>query len=142
MRSLKDRLRHTLLFEAIALTLLALVGSRLTGHAPQDLGVLGLMMSVIAMLWNLAFNWAFDHWHMRTRGLAPRTVALRVVHALLFEAGLLLVGLFLVAWWLSLSYYDAFLLDIGMSAFFLVYAFVFNWAYDTLFPPRGRERTA
>ena len=142
MRSLKDRLRHTLLFEAIALTILALFGSRLTGHSPQDLGVLGLMMSVIAMSWNLVFNWLFDQWDMRTRNMAPRTLGLRVLHAVLFEAGLLIVGLFLVAWWLSLSYLDAFLLDIGLSAFFLVYAFAFNWAYDTVFPPRGMQRGA
>ena len=33
-----------------------------------------------------------------------------------------------------MPYIDAFLLDISLSAFFLVYAFGYNWAYDVVFP--------
>ena len=31
-------------------------------------------------------------------------------------------------------------MDIAISGFFLVYAFVFNWAYDVVFPMPVRER--
>lgn len=134
MRTLKDRIRHTVMFEGIALTLLAVFGAWITGHAPTELGVLGLMMSLIAMSWNLVYNWMFDQWDNRVRDMAPRGVGLRIVHALLFEGGLLIVGLFVIAWWLSMTYWDAFMLDIGLSVFFLAYAFVFNWAYDVVFP--------
>ena len=35
---------------------------------------------------------------------------------------------------LDVGYVEAFLLDLGISIFFLIYAFVFNWAYDVIFP--------
>ena len=87
------------------------------------------------MAWNLLFNWLFDLWDRKYRGMAKRGFAVRAVHACLFELGLLIAGLFLIVWWLEVGYLEAFLIDISSSAFFLVYAFVYNWAYDQVFPP-------
>ena len=134
MRSFPDRLRHTLIFEAIALFLVAVPGGWLLDRPMEIMGALSLMFSVLAMSWNLAFNWMFDLWDRKHRGMARRGVGIRIVHAVLFEAGLVTAGLFLIAWWLDMSYMDAFLLDISLSAFFLVYAFCYNWAYDMVFP--------
>ncbi len=137
MRTLKDRLRHTLLFEAIALSIVATVGAWITGHSMATFGSLGVAFSLLAMAWNFVFNWLFDLWDKRYRNMAPRGPGLRVMHAVLFEAFLLVVGIFVTAWWLDISYFDALILDIGLSAFFLIYAYVFNWAYDLLFPQPG-----
>ena len=126
MRSFPDRLRHTLIFEAIALFLVAVPGGYILDRPMEIMGALSLMFSVLAMGWNLAFNWGFDLWDRKY---------IRIVHAVLFEAGLVTAGLFLIAWWLDMTYIDAFLLDISLSAFFLVYAFGYNWAYDVVFPP-------
>ncbi len=115
------------------------LGSWATGHSTSEIGVLGVMMSVLAMTWNFIFNYLFDQWDLKNRNMAPRGALIRVAHALLFEAGLLFFGLFIAAWWLALSYWDAFLLDVSISAFFLVYAYVFNWSYDLVFPvPRPK----
>ena len=135
MRSLADRIRHTILFEVIAITLFALVGGWIFGLPVEVTGALGLMFSALAMAWNLLFNWLFDLWDRKYRGMAKRGFAVRAVHACLFELGLLIAGLFLIVWWLEVGYLEAFLIDISSSAFFLVYAFVYNWAYDQLFPP-------
>lgn len=134
MRTLPDRLRHTLIFEAIALFLVAVPGGWLLDRPMEIMGALSLMFSVLAMSWNLAFNWMFDLWDRKYRAMAKRGFRIRVVHAVLFEAGLVIAGLFLIAWWLDMTYWDAFLLDISLSAFFLVYAFCYNWAYDMVFP--------
>jgi len=134
MRTLPDRIRHTLMFEGIALGVVAFGGAWITGQPVAKIGALGIMFSVLAMAWNLAFNWMFDLWDRRYRNMAKRTVGLRIAHAVLFEIVLLTVGIFLVAWWLQIGYLEAFLLDLGMSAFFLVYAFCFNWTYDVIFP--------
>lgn len=134
MRTLSDRLRHTLLFEGIALGIVMTAGSALTGHSAEDFGILGVMFSIIALVWNFAFNWLFDRWDLAYRDMAPRGPGLRAVHAILFEAVMLTVGLFLTAWWLDVGYVEAFLLDLGISIFFLIYAFLFNWAYDVIFP--------
>jgi uncharacterized membrane protein len=138
VRTLRDRLRHTLIFEAIALFLVAIPGGLILDRPIELMGALSLMFSVLAMAWNLVFNWGFDLWDRRYRAMAKRGFGIRAVHAVLFEAGLLFAGLFLIAWWLGMSYRDAFLLDISLSAFFVVYAFAYNWGYDLVFPvPRG-----
>lgn len=138
MRTFRDRLRHTLIFEAIALFLVAIPGGLILDRPIELMGALSLMFSVLAMAWNLVFNWGFDLWDRRYRAMAKRGFGIRAVHAVLFEAGLLFAGLFLIAWWLGMSYRDAFLLDISLSAFFVVYAFAYNWGYDLVFPvPRG-----
>ena len=138
MRTFRDRLRHTLIFEAIALFLVAIPGGLILDRPIELMGALSLMFSVLAMAWNLVFNWGFDLWDRRYRAMAKRGFGIRAVHAVLFEAGLLFAGLFLIAWWLGMSYRDALLLDISLSAFFVVYAFAYNWGYDLVFPvPRG-----
>lgn len=134
MRTFKDRLRHSVMFEMIALVLIMTVGSWVTGHGIAALGIFSLMVSLIAMVWNFVFNWLFDQWDHKYRGMAPRGPLIRAVHAILFEAFILVVGLFLASWWLAISYTEAFFLDIGFSAFFLVYAYAFNWGYDVIFP--------
>ncbi|MBE1283913.1 MAG: PACE efflux transporter [Rhodobacteraceae bacterium] len=140
MRTLKDRIRHTLLFEGIALGIVAVGGSWITGHSLEAIGLLSIMFSLLAMSWNFVFNWLFDQWDMKYRNMAPRGPGIRVVHAILFEAVLLTVGIFLTAWWLSIGYVETFLLDLGFSAFFLVYAYIYNWGYDVIFPvPRPTE---
>lgn len=134
MRSLADRLRHTLMFEFIALFLVIVVGSYITGEKPEKIGVLSLMFSLLAMSWNFVFNWIFDLWDRKYRNCAPRGVLLRCVHALLFEGFIFICGIFLVAWWLDKTLMQAFWLDAGLSVFFLCYAFVYNWVYDLVFP--------
>ena len=134
MRTLKDRIRHTLMFEGIALVLVATGGAWLTGHSAVELSSLGVLFSLLAMVWNSVYNLLFDLWDRKYRNMAPRGLWLRIVHATLFEAFLVTVGIFLTSWWLSISYLEAFILDLGFSAFFLVYAFVYNWVYDVVFP--------
>ena len=136
MRSWPDRLRHTLFFEATAVVLVAVFGGLILGRPMESMGALGLMFSALAMVWNLIFNYLFDLWDRRYRGMARRGVTIRAVHAALFELGLLIAGIFLIAWWLDMNYLNAFLLDISMSAFFVVYTFSYNWAYDVIFPVR------
>ncbi|MGO4611387.1 chlorhexidine efflux transporter [Variovorax sp. 2RAF20] len=38
----------------------------------------------------------------------------------------------LIAWWLKISLWQAFLLDIGVLLFFLPYTYVYHWGYDVV----------
>ncbi|MBL4693279.1 MAG: PACE efflux transporter [Magnetovibrio sp.] len=134
MRTLRDRIRHTLLFEVIALGVGVVGGSWILGRPVEIIGALSLMFSGLAMGWNMLFNWLFDLWDQKYRGSAKRGFVIRAAHASLFELGMVIPGIFLVAWWLSISYWQAFIIDIGFSALFLFYAYGFNWAYDHVFP--------
>ncbi|MGO4331970.1 PACE efflux transporter [Cupriavidus sp. 2TAF22] len=134
MRTTKDRIRHTIGFEVIGLFIFAPLASLVFGFALHQMGVIAVVASVIAAGWNYLYNLLFDKAMLRFTGQLRKPVAVRVLHAILFEAGLLVVFLPLVSWYLDMSLFDAFVMDIAVAAFYVVYAFIYNWAYDTVFP--------
>lgn len=134
MRSTRDRIRHTICFELFGLALATPLGTILFDHSAADIGAIALGSSLIATAWNFIYNLGFDTVMVRLRGTSRKTVPLRIVHALLFEGGLLVVLLPLIALYLGISLWEALQLDIAFAIFYLLYAFVFNWAYDLIFP--------
>ena len=112
----------------IAIAICAPLGAWLLGYSLAHIGFLTLMISLLAMSWNMVFNTLFDRAQRRIG--FKRTLMARGVHALMFEVGLLLAVVPLAAWWLTIGLWDAFVLDIGIALFFLPYTFVFNWTYD------------
>ena len=136
MRSAFDRLRHAISFEIIALILVIPAGAILFNVPLHDFGVVGIVSATLATLWNLGYNVLFDLALQRLTGTTLKSRIVRVLHALAFEAGLLMVLLPFIAWYLGISLWDAFVLDIALAAFYLVYSYVFNLIYDTLFPLR------
>jgi len=96
--------------------------------------VVGIVSATIATGWNYLYNLGFDHLMQKFRGSTQKTVPLRVAHAALFELGLLIVLLPFISWYLGISLWQALAMDIAFALFYLVYAFVFNWAYDHIFP--------
>jgi uncharacterized membrane protein len=129
-KTVRERFLQALLFELIAVTLCATLGAWLLGYSLVHMGALTIMISVVAMVWNMVFNSLFDR-AQRRLGFHRGWVA-RAVQAGLFEIGLLLAVVPLAAWWLNLTLWDAFVLDIGIALFFLPYTFVYNWAYDAV----------
>ena len=134
MRTGADRLRHTLGFEGLGLMISIPLFSLLTGQPVDHLGPLAIGLSLLATGWNYLYNLLVDHWMLRQLGRLEKRLIERVLHALLFELGLLLVVLPLTALWLGISLWQALWLDIGFSLFFVLYAFGYNLAYDRLFP--------
>ncbi len=134
MRTTRDRIRHAVWFEIIGLAIVTPLGALAFDMSLLAIGIVGLGCSVIATLWNYLYNLGFDHAMRWLRGSVEKTIAIRVGHALLFEAGLLLILMPLIAWHLEISLWQAFLMDIAFAAFYVVYAFVYNWAYDRIFP--------
>ncbi|WP_028880023.1 PACE efflux transporter [Terasakiella pusilla] len=134
MRTLSDRIRHTMMFEIMAILLTTFLGGWITGLEMAEIGMLGVFFSLIAMTWNLIFNYLFDLWNNKYRDAQAKTVILRVIHASIFEGVLFVIGIFLTMWWLEVGLWYAIILDAGLSLFFLVYAFLFNWGYDIVFP--------
>ena len=134
MRTTKDRIRHTLGFELIGLIIFIPLASWFFAFELHLMGIMVVVASVIATLWNFIYNLSFDHMLLKIFGNTRKTVTIRVYHALLFEAGLILLLLPAIVWYLGISYWEAFTMDIGMAAFYLVYAFIYNLCYDKVFP--------
>lgn len=127
-KSIKERFFHALGFEVLAIAICAPLGAWLLGYSLGHMGVLTLMISLIAMTWNMVFNALFDRAQRRIG--FERKVLARLLHSLLFEVGLILAVVPLAAWWLNIGLWEAFVLDIGIALFFLPYSFAFNWTYD------------
>lgn len=134
VRTPKDRLRHALSFEIIALFIVTPLGAWLFARPLDEIGIVAVVSATIATGWNYLYNLLFDHALLLIAGHVTKSIAMRVFHAVLFEGGLLIVLLPFIAWYLRISLLEAFAMDISFAAFYLVYAFVFNWAYDLVFP--------
>lgn len=131
-KSLLERVSQALLFETLAIAICAPTLAWLMNKPLLSLGILTLMFASIAMLWNVIFNALFDR--VQDSWGFERSLKVRVVHACLFELGLIVVLVPVAAWWLSIGLLEAFWLDIGLILFFLPYTMAFNWVYDTLRP--------
>lgn len=129
-KSVTERFFQALLFELVAIAICAPLGAWLLGYPLAHIGWLTLMISLIAMTWNMLFNLLFDR-AQRRLGF-DKTPLVRAAHAVLFETGLLLAIVPLAAWWLGIGLWQAFVLDIGIALFFLPYTYLFNWTYDVL----------
>ena len=141
MRATGDRIRHAVSFEVIALFIVTPIGAWAIGQPLYNFGVLAIVCATIATGWNYVYNLMFDHAMLRIRGAVHKTLSVRVVHAVLFEAGLLIVLMPYIAWYLGVSLLAAFWIDIAFAVFYVVYAFVFNWLYDLVFPISVSRRT-
>lgn len=132
MQGLKRRLIYVSLYEAFAIAITSLGLATFASQSLSHAGVAAVASSAIAVVWNLAYNWAFEAWESRqiVRG---RGFARRVAHAIGFEVGLVLMLVPLFAWWLEVSLWRAFVLDLGLIVFFLVYTFLFNLGFDRVF---------
>jgi uncharacterized membrane protein len=140
MRSGLDRLRHAVLFEIIALGLVTPTASTLLGKEMDQTAAFAVGMCMIAMAWNGLYNWLFDVALLRAgRPLQPRSAGLRAFHAFMFEMGLFVVAVPFAMFMLDMTFMEGLMAEIGLVTFYLVYAYIFNWAYDYIFPMPGTE---
>ncbi|MDN3616282.1 MAG: PACE efflux transporter [Vibrio gallaecicus] len=126
----KERILHMVLFELIALVIMAGLATYITGNGAGEMAGLALAMSLIAMGWNYLYNLGYDKLFGADR--TKRTKSVRVLHGLGFELGLLVVTLPVLMWVLQLDFLTVFIMDIGLVIFFVLYAIGFNWAYDSV----------
>lgn len=142
MRTLRDRIRHMILFELLLVVVCTPLLSLILGREPTEVGGLTLVLSVAAMLCNLGYNYVFDRALLKLdRPLYPRSLRLRVLHSVLFEVLLLFVLSPLIMVWMGYGLWQSVALELGFALFVPVYALGFNWGYDLLFPaPAMRDR--
>lgn len=127
------RIIYVISYELIAIVLTAL-GLVVLGFGGGSSGVMAVTASTVAVVWNYLWNTMFELWERRQDSPA-RTLRRRIAHAIGFEGGLVVVLLPIVAAILRVSLLEAFGLEVGLLAFFLVYTFVFTWVFDKVIPP-------
>ncbi|OBU18524.1 transporter [Photobacterium aquimaris] len=136
MRTTFDRIRHAIGFEVIGLLLMVGILSQF-GFELGHVGAVGVFFSIVATLWNYVYNQWFDNLMQQKYSTTQKTVRIRLLHSLGFEAGLVIFTIPVLAWVLNVSLWHAFVLDIGMVVFCLFYAYGYNLIYDRIYPING-----
>lgn len=132
MQGIKRRVVYITLYEGIAIVAASIGLALMSGQGIGNSGALAVVASVIAVIWNLAFNAIFERWEAR-QPVRGRSIKRRIAHAVGFEGGLIAFLVPIFAWALGVSLLEALVMDLGLVVFFLVYTFVFNWGFDTVF---------
>ncbi|EPF71394.1 chlorhexidine efflux PACE transporter AceI [Acinetobacter rudis] len=126
----KRRIVHALSYEIILLVIIAIALSFIF-EVPLDVtGGLGVAMAVTSVIWNMIFNHYFEKLEHKRK--FKRTIKVRILHAIGFEGGLMLLTIPMVAYAMDMTLFQAILLDLSMTTCILVYTFIFQWCYDIL----------
>lgn len=135
MRRGTDRFRHAIFFEIMGICISTPLVSAGFQTGLMNTGIMAMAMSLLAMVWNMVYNYFFDHVLMK-KGypLNNRSVFIRIGHAVLFELGITIFSIPIIVWWLSIPIVEALLIDFSFVLFYLFYTLLYNWLYDRIFP--------
>jgi uncharacterized membrane protein len=132
MQGIQRKIVYVLSFELLAIALSSTLLRLLSDTGVVLAGALAVGCSVIAMLWNLAYNALFEAWEARQarkgrshQRPASHTVGLEARHVSHLVPQLAAV--------LGVTWGEALVLNLAMVLFFLAYGFLFNLAFDRLF---------
>lgn len=132
LQGIKRRIVYVGIYEAIAFACGTLGFFSVSDSGIERAGALAIFASLFAVSWNFGYNALFERWEAGrpTRG---RGFGRRLLHAVGFEVGFLVVLLPVAAWWLEISYVRSFMVNLGLNIFFFVYTFAFTWGFDRVF---------
>lgn len=132
LKGIWRRVVYVTLYEAIAI-LVSSIGLAVASDNSAERAVpAAVAASVVAVIWNYIFNTFFERWEAK-QAVRGRNLRRRIVHAIGFEGGLIIFLVPMFAWWFEVSLWHAFLMDLGLLVFFLIYTFVFAWCFDRVF---------
>ena len=132
MQGVTRKITQAILYEVIAVACVAPALALAFDEGMAHSTVLSVIMSGMALGWNMLYNYLFEFWEAR-QARRSRTFVRRLLHAIGFEGGLVMLLVPTIAWWLEISLWDALVMDLALVVFFLVYTFVFNWVFDAVF---------
>ena len=132
MSPARRKIIYAVSFETLG-TLLASAALMLMSDADAGASLaLSILTATIALTWSFVFNTIFETWEAR-QPIKGRSLARRSAHAILFEGGLVLICIPVMAWWLQVGYVQALVYEAGLIAIFIAYTYVFTWGFDRVF---------
>jgi uncharacterized membrane protein len=126
------RVLQAVLYEVGAIAVVGPVLGFAFGKPASSTFVLAVVLSTIALCWNYVFNALFERWESK-QSVKGRSFARRLAHGTGFEGGLTVILVPVMALWLETSFLAAFVANLGLLAFFFVYAIGYTWAFDKVF---------
>ena len=126
------RVLQAVLYEVGAIAFVGPVLGFAFGKPATSTFLLAVVLSTIALCWNYVFNALFERWESR-QVVKRRSFARRLAHGTGFEGGLTVLLVPVMAFWLDTTFLAAFVANLGLLAFFFVYAIGYTWAFDRIF---------
>ena len=136
MRSWRERAVQTLAYEIGGIVLITPLFASATDHGVTDSAFVIIALTLIFLIWTFVHNLTFDivERHYGGGPSSARSHPLRIVHALSLEVSSAIFTLPLIMWMVGLSFWQALLVDIGLSVAYALYAYVFHLAFDRIRP--------
>lgn len=136
LRSARERVIQTVLYETIGLVVVAPPCAALSGGTLHDSGMLLAVLAVVVMLWAAGYNTAFDwlEYRLAARIASDRPRRWRIVHAVLLEVSACAVTLPVTMAITGLPVWGALKLEFWLTVIYAAYALVFHMVFDRLRP--------
>ena len=132
MSPVRRKILYAVSFETLG-TLLAALWLLIVSDASAGSSMaLSVLAATIALCWSFVFNGLFEAWEARQTARG-RSMGRRTLHALLFEGGLMLICVPVMAWWLEVGLLEAAAYEAGLIVLFILYTYAFTWGFDRIF---------
>lgn len=139
LRSPRERLFQAVLYEAIGLAILTPAYGLAMGLPLGNSFITMALISGLVILWSSVYNGAFDRLMLRRTGRLAhqKTTAIRILHAALYEVSITSFAVPIIAFMSGKGWWVALAADIGFTAVYFAYTYLFYLTYDRLRPLRA-----
>jgi uncharacterized membrane protein len=138
LRCIRERVVQALAYEIGGLLLATPIYSHFAkASATESFGLL-LALSLVNICWCPIHNTTFDLFEFRLTGrlASDRPPSWRLVHAISHEASSTIVTLPIIIIIAGLGFWQALLADVGLTALYATYAYLFHFVFDLWRPVR------
>jgi uncharacterized membrane protein len=132
LRNFSERCFQSVLFQLGGIALVTPIYAIVMQSGAGQSGAVVAAVAMACLIWSPFHNAVFDwiEWHMVRRVASDRPQGLRMVHAASHEVTSMLVSTPVLMVFGGLGLMQAVLVDLGFTAFYTGYAYVFNVLYD------------
>ena len=132
MSPTRRKIVYAVSFETLGTLVASLYLWLVSEASPASSLALSVLTATFALSWSFVFNTVFEAWEAR-QPVRGRSLKRRTAHALLFEGGLVLICIPVMAWWLEVGYVQALVYEAGLIVVFIVYTYLFTWGFDRIY---------
>lgn len=119
-------------YEALGVLFTVFLLNTILNHGGGESLSSAVIVTTVCAIWNYLWNLLFERLE-RIAGRGQRGAIARTLHAVGYELGALIFTIPLVAAILSVSLFEALMIEGGLLVFFLFFTVVYTWAFDRVF---------
>jgi uncharacterized membrane protein len=136
LRSVRERALQTLSYEAGGFLIATPLYALIAGHGASQSSLMVVAVAIACMTWSPLHNTVFDwlEWRLVRRLASDRPQRWRFVHAVSHEATSVIVTTPIIMLVGGHGFWNALMVDIGLTLLYSVYAYFFHIVYDRLRP--------